>query len=262
MVMLLLIVYIAGVYLTQQVATYGHGNPEGVAEGTALHRYFGGILVSIMSLFQAISGGIDWKDLTDPLMEHISPFMGLIFALFVSFTMFSMLNVVTGIFVESALKNTKEETDIDMVNHLYKVFGDACEPIAGMDCRITLEEFEGQLENPRLQAYFRSIDLDLSEARGLFELLDIDETGSIDVEDFVMGCLRLRGPAKSINLADEEISFITDQGNPTPQVSTDPLMGQAPSMTSQLPNVQHKTFFPRRNSMGHATDLSSPRLPF
>merc|ERR1719361_2615195 len=34
MVMLLLIVYIAGVYLTQQVATYGHNNPDGVAEGT------------------------------------------------------------------------------------------------------------------------------------------------------------------------------------------------------------------------------------
>jgi len=35
----------------------------------------------------------------------------------------------------------------------------------------------------------------------LFKLLDVSDTGAIQVEDFVMGCLRLRGAAKAIDLA-------------------------------------------------------------
>merc|ERR1712113_1212929 len=63
------------------------------------------------------------------------------------------------------------------------------------------EEFQTQLNDPDLQLYFRSIDLDLSEAKGLFSLLDLDENGTVESEEFIMGCLRLRGQAKAIDLA-------------------------------------------------------------
>merc|ERR1712228_367234 len=50
------------------------------------------------------------------------------------------------------------------------------------------------------ESYFKSVDLSLSEAQSLFKLLDIEETGIIKKEQFVMGCLRIHGGAKAIDL--------------------------------------------------------------
>merc|ERR1711908_73891 len=47
----------------------------------------------------------------------------------------------------------------------------------------------------------RSLDLDVEEARGLFKLIDIDDTNEVGIEEFVTGCVRLKGNAKSIDLA-------------------------------------------------------------
>merc|ERR1712110_34088 len=103
------------------------------------------------------------------------------------------------------LQSTKQDSDIDMVTRLREVFASA-RPAAttgscGLDARMTWPEFEHQLGSPQMETYFKSLDLDTSEAKGLFSLLDIEETGAVDAEDFIMGCLRLRGPARAIDLA-------------------------------------------------------------
>jgi len=51
-----------------------------------------------------------------------------------------------------------------------------------------------------MQEYFKAIDLDPSEAMGIFSLLDADGSGSVDREEIVHGCLRLRGSAKALEL--------------------------------------------------------------
>merc|ERR1719487_266589 len=58
--LLFLIIYSVSVYFTQMVSDHkGPHHPE-------LFRYFGTLDLSILSLFQAITGGCDWKDLVDP----------------------------------------------------------------------------------------------------------------------------------------------------------------------------------------------------
>merc|ERR1719199_1840014 len=79
-----------------------------------------------------------------------------------------------------------------------EVFREANGGITGV---MTWEMFESQLDKRNMQEYFRAIDVDPSEARGLFRLLDLDGSGAIDAEEFLSGCLRLRGPAKALDLA-------------------------------------------------------------
>merc|ERR1712176_265111 len=43
--------------------------------------------------------------------------------------------------------------------------------------------------------------LDTSDARELFNLLDVDENEEIGIEEFILGCKRLRGQAKSSDVA-------------------------------------------------------------
>merc|ERR1712226_5263 len=68
---------------------------------------------------------------------------------------------------------------------------------------ITKEEFMSLIDEPKVQAYFATLDLNAEDAISLFRMLDegSEEDEGIDVEDFVNGCLRLKGPAKSYDCA-------------------------------------------------------------
>merc|ERR1711871_1041147 len=50
-------------------------------------------------------------------------------------------------------------------------------------------------------AYFKALKLDISDVHTLFVLLDRDREGSIDIDEFVVGCMRLRGEATSLDMA-------------------------------------------------------------
>merc|ERR1719476_561550 len=66
---------------------------------------------------------------------------------------------------------------------------------------IGLSEFETAIVDPRMVAYFNALGLDITDVETLFVLLDKDSTGSISMEEFLVGCMRLKGEAKSLDLA-------------------------------------------------------------
>merc|ERR1711957_192859 len=46
----------------------------------------------------------------------------------------------------------------------------------------------------------QALELDVSQARALFMLLDVDETNEVELEEFIGGCMRMKGDAKSIDV--------------------------------------------------------------
>lgn len=182
--------YIVGVYFVQLVTSQGGGDER-------LHKYFGSVGASLLSLFEVMTGGINWDEIAQPLMG-ISPLMAIVLAMYVAFAVLAMLNVITGVFVESALQTTTKNNESEFVGRMREFYSVADSDKNGM---ISWTEFQAQLTNPLAMDYFQAIGLEMSEARDLFELLDVDESGEVESEEFVMGCLRLRGPAKAIDLA-------------------------------------------------------------
>lgn len=53
--------------------------------GRELEQYFGSVGAAVMSLFQTVTGGVEWRDIAAPLMQDISPAMGPLFALYIAF---------------------------------------------------------------------------------------------------------------------------------------------------------------------------------
>merc|ERR1719331_2142757 len=72
--------------------------------------HYSSLLRSAFSLYKAISGGEDWGILVEPLIG-ISPVLGLLFAMYIAFSVFCVLNVVTGVFVENTSKIKENDTD-------------------------------------------------------------------------------------------------------------------------------------------------------
>merc|ERR1711920_254468 len=66
---------------------------------------------------------------------------------------------------------------------------------------ITKTQFLRHIEDEQVKTYFATLDLDSHDALVLFKLLDLGPDKGLDVEDFVMGCLRLKGQAKSCDMA-------------------------------------------------------------
>merc|ERR1712050_122653 len=65
---------------------------------------------------------------------------------------------------------------------------------------ISYDEIHDYLDHPKVESYFKALSLDASDMARLFGLLDADGSGEINVEEFLDGCLRLKGNARSIDL--------------------------------------------------------------
>jgi len=65
---------------------------------------------------------------------------------------------------------------------------------------LSWDEFEEHLQNPQVSAYFASLELDVSHAHRLFQLLDTDGSNKVGLDEFLDGCLRLKGDAKSLDV--------------------------------------------------------------
>merc|ERR1712048_1003827 len=73
---------------------------------------------------------------------------------------------------------------------------------------IGLEQIQSLLEDPRVQGYFTALGLDPNDTERLFKLIDDDGSGDVDVTEFLEGCLRLKGQARS-----KDVLTVPNQAN-------------------------------------------------
>merc|ERR1712193_407106 len=94
LILLFLVMYIFGVYFTQVAAEHKekHCGDAGASQQHCqdLETYFGSIVLTLYSMFQAISGGADWSDIANPLAK-INPGSGFIFCFYICFTVFALM---------------------------------------------------------------------------------------------------------------------------------------------------------------------------
>merc|ERR1719386_291589 len=143
---------------------------------------------------------MDWRDLSDELDGNtMMLFMGrLPLVLYVSFTLLAVMNVITGVFLETAINKAKDEKEILLAAHAARIFKKADTNNSGMIC---WKDFASAVrENRSVREFFDAIDIDHSEARTLFKLLDNSGDGQISAEEFLQGCINLSGPAKSLDM--------------------------------------------------------------
>jgi len=193
--LIVLVLYVVGVYITHLVLAVRVDNLD--TDFVSLERWYSNVPRTVLSLFQGLTGGVDWDDITRPLMESVSPWIGVFFFLYMAFAIILVLNVVTATFVEASIERAGKVHELEQLSHASKLFKSLDRDGSGY---ITLDELEDHLECIEVQNFFQSIDVDVGEARAVFKVLDVDDTNTIEFWEFLTGCLRLQGPAKSIDL--------------------------------------------------------------
>ena len=117
------------------------------------------------------------------------------------------MNVMTAVFVESALQGAQmykelimQDKELEKViarKHMEEVFRQIDEDGNG---EITVGEMELFLKDEDLTMYLEALQINADDARMLFRLLDRDGSSKVDMHEFIEGCSRIKGEAKSFDV--------------------------------------------------------------
>jgi hypothetical protein len=211
--LLLIIMYSFGMVFAQATYVYSMEHTEDNLsydnQGwvTSLHCYWGSLTRSIFTLFMAVVGGLDWGKATY-VLSNVSPSLVALFIVYILFVSLVVLNVVTGIFLQSAIEQASQDSE-HVISQQLKANRQYEEKLKGLfeeldasgDGNITLVEFEHYMGEEKMMAFLQSLEINASDAWTFFKLLDVNTSGSLTLEEFVTGCFRLKGNAKSIHVA-------------------------------------------------------------
>lgn len=204
MLLLALIMYVFGILFTD--VSNNHIIEGGTDDIAKLESYFGSLHVSVHTLFMSISGGLTWMDATLALAQ-ISWIWVYVFSCYIAFSVFAVLNVMTGVFCQSAIKGAERDQEMvvqslimdkhQLKTSLGKLFQKMDDDQSG---KLTLAQFEKHFQDEEVRVLFEALEIGATDAWSLFLSLDHNEDYQIEPAEFLEGCLQLRGSAKAIDL--------------------------------------------------------------
>ncbi|CAK9071851.1 unnamed protein product [Durusdinium trenchii] len=218
MILLSLIVYVFAVLFAQAVGDVLNYDPSVLltrdGDYDAAVKYWSSLEESMLSLFMSIAGGLSWDEAIRPL-QAISTGWLFVFVFYISFTYFAVLNVVTGVFCQSAIDSAQNDQTMVLQSILAAKQANT-EKIRQLFQAIDIEDsgvvtykmLEQSVLSGQVQTIFESIGLDVWDAWSFFKLLDLDAGGAVEIEEFLQGCLRLRGEARAMDV----VKIVHDQG--------------------------------------------------
>ena len=227
--MIMLIIFVFSILFCHGVAAHnfaiGADDAAAYAEALAAGEVFGSLWETCVSLFGAVSGGNDWmfyaeflRSMRQDQHDLTGEIYFAIFAFYVAFCTVGLLNVVTGIFVDSAVTTRTEDEVVDafkdeMENRQQEVRRIFTEAVGGDEHdmhsphshskhkpSLTYEQLKEQLDNPWVKAYFSGLEIDPNEAAIIFTLMDTDHNGRVTIDEFIDGTMKLKGAAKSVDM--------------------------------------------------------------
>jgi len=203
LILMLLINYVFSMIFVQTVSDFLSGRDDD--EYVFLLRYWGTLPRTMYTLYKAVTGGVDWEIVVNPLAD-VHWVAVVIFMLFVFLVLFAVMNVLTGVFCQRAIEAAARDRETLVRAEIgeKRLFAKKAKELfnhLGSDEKITYQQFEAHMQDEQVVAYFSILGLDHHDAWDLFKLMDADRSAVIDIDEFVSGFMRLRGSAKSIDLA-------------------------------------------------------------
>eukprot|EP00931_Biecheleriopsis_adriatica_P106837 TRINITY_DN81212_c0_g1_i1.p1 TRINITY_DN81212_c0_g1~~TRINITY_DN81212_c0_g1_i1.p1 ORF type:complete len:700 (+),score=121.82 TRINITY_DN81212_c0_g1_i1:46-2100(+) len=200
--LILIAMYTFGMGITQLVAEFisdARARGEPLPDDDPLVFFFGSIWKALFTMFISISGGVDWKDVASPLIDA-NPLSAVFYVVYVAFMLLCA--------IESAGKDKENIIQLQMsekhryVNTLAGLFRSWDD---SQDGKCTIEEFKRHMHDPETEALLMSLEIEVRDALMLFETLDANRSGEIDLQEFVAGCIQLRGSAKAIHMEKQRV---------------------------------------------------------
>jgi len=207
LLVLTVLTYIFSVTFLTNLASWieGVGASE-TSQVELVSTYFCTLPQTMLTLFMSITGGVNWSACVD-VFADVSWVMVVLFLIFIVLSLLAVMNVITSVFVSDAIEVAQQDRDIKMravVTKSRRQMAILKEIFQEMDTTnsgsVSSEQFELGMRRHDVMSLFHLVELDVLDAKSFFQLLDEDQDGAVDLEGFVMGCLRMKGNANKIDV--------------------------------------------------------------
>jgi len=223
LLVLLLVIFMFSIIFQNGVTSYidKAESEDELATARNMKANFGDLYETMVSLLCSVTGGNDWFMYAELLREcQPKELYLMIFMFYIVFTVVGLLNVVTGIFVDSAVCTRTEDEVIETWKSEQK---NTCETLRTIfkdgdaDCSgaMSLTEFQAHLNNPWVRAYFSGLEIDPSDAVSIFTLIAREGHDEVKIDEFIAGMMKLKGHAKSVDV----LTLMYDQARQTAQLN-------------------------------------------
>lgn len=201
--MLLAIMYLFAIFITTLVMDSSAANSNDLPE-RALELY-GSVIKTQYTLFMAISGGEPWTELIKPL-NAISAWIRWLFLVYMILLVLGVMNTVQAVYVDALLHFSSIDRDLVMTERNFQ------EKRSLKKLRELLHNQPGQIEGMVTEkdvmevlsgdgaGLLKSLGLQVSAAKALFRLLDVEDMRAVEVDEFVYGLLHLKGNSTTIHM--------------------------------------------------------------
>eukprot|EP00428_Durinskia_dybowskii_P020759 CAMPEP_0170207948 /NCGR_PEP_ID=MMETSP0116_2-20130129/3553_1 /TAXON_ID=400756 /ORGANISM="Durinskia baltica, Strain CSIRO CS-38" /LENGTH=636 /DNA_ID=CAMNT_0010458409 /DNA_START=167 /DNA_END=2077 /DNA_ORIENTATION=+ len=208
-VMITVIIYIFALLFIQQmtdqlVETWDSKDSEMWVQQ---RHYFRNVERTMLTLFEATMGGLDW-DTAFELIQPLGPFYVFAFIFYIAFFNFAVLNILTGIFVENAMKlcqpdgeeleaeaRRRRERDIAQLTLLAEAMD------ADQSGTIKKSEFMDIVQSQEMGVLFSRLGIDIKDPEVFFHAItEAMHQDEVPIHDFVTKTIHFKGAASNLDL--------------------------------------------------------------
>jgi len=205
MILLMMIMIMSGVFLCQLLKDFiqDEDGPYELRHWT--FRHYGSSMRAVWTMFEVtLSGG--WPMYARRLVEEVSGWYAIFWIFYIWVVVFAIIRIITAIFLKETLQVAASDAEM-MVNEQMKAKQHYVKKLSTVfnaldtsgDGRLSEPEFKTIMSHPKVKSWLQILELEVHDAEGLFHLLD-DGDGEITYDEFLQGVMRLKGPAKSMDV--------------------------------------------------------------
>lgn len=197
-------VVLIGVELKTEYESLPPGPSEPRRELEYLTASTGSVTAVMYTLLQVLT--LDsWTSIARPIMKYVA-WSWIYFYLYICIAVFVLMNLVTAIIVENALKNSQKDAEellaekdrereqaFHQFRHLFNLID-----VDG-NGELSKNELEAAFEDPEIEVQLRLLDIRREDCREIFDLIDTGD-GVLSLQEFFDGLRRMEGSAQARDL--------------------------------------------------------------
>ena len=170
-----------------------------------IQHYYGSLVMTSLSPFASIAGGISWDEIIRPTIE-LSPGMASVFCAFIAFCHYAALNIVTSQFVNCSMSFAEKLKKDTLMKKRYAVID------TDRTGYIDRAEYDACLKTELMRQTFQDLSLDMHYASRLFDIIDTSDDGQVVVEECMGSMARLTRPARFLGFRQSSAAWLKLRG--------------------------------------------------
>lgn len=206
-VILILIIYTFSVWTTTLIGrNQDYVDYQKISNGYEHEEFFGTIGRSMFTLMQVVT--LDsWSSSVARYIVDRQWYMSFFFIIFIMMTSFSLLNLVVSLIVEQTLAETQRlesraavraekarRQELESIREIFMLAD------ADYNGELDLKEFLNAVQDQEVLGRLLQLELPVEEATQLFQVMEGNGSRSLTMKEFIDGCTKLKGPARSKDL--------------------------------------------------------------